>query len=99
MKKCLFKKAAALRPTTIKKETPTQVFSYEYCEIFKNTYFEEHLRATVSVVKISSHLWPNNYKSDKLETSNNVHLSFSKIKTQREKSSVSYSTETDQGVS
>ena len=26
------------------KETPTQVFSCEYCEIFKNTYFGEHLR-------------------------------------------------------
>ena len=25
------------------KETPTEVFSCEYCEIFKNTYFEEHL--------------------------------------------------------
>ena len=23
----------------IKKETPAQVFSYEFCEIFKNTYF------------------------------------------------------------
>ena len=26
------------------KETPTQVFSCEYCGIFKITYFEEHLR-------------------------------------------------------
>ena len=26
------------------KETPTQLFSGEYCEIFKNTYFEEHLQ-------------------------------------------------------
>ena len=26
------------------KETPTEVFSPEYCEIFKNTYFEEHLQ-------------------------------------------------------
>ena len=25
------------------KEAPTQVFSCEICEIFKNTYFEEHL--------------------------------------------------------
>ena len=25
------------------KETSTQVFSREYCEIFKNIYFEEHL--------------------------------------------------------
>ena len=27
----------------IKKETPTQVFFCEYCEVFKSTYFEEHL--------------------------------------------------------
>ena len=25
------------------KEIPTQVLSCQYCEIFKNTYFEEHL--------------------------------------------------------
>ena len=31
------------------KETPTQVFSWEYCETFKNTYCEEHLRTTASV--------------------------------------------------
>ena len=30
------------------KEIPTQVFSCEYCEIFKDTYFEEHLRTTAS---------------------------------------------------
>ena len=32
----------------IKKEAPTQVFSSEFCEIFKNIFFAEHLRATVS---------------------------------------------------
>ena len=30
------------------KETPIQVFPCEICEIFKNTYFEEHLRTTAS---------------------------------------------------
>ena len=30
------------------KNTPAQVFSYEFCEIFKNTLFAEHLRATAS---------------------------------------------------
>ena len=31
------------------KETPTQKFSSEYCEIFlKNTYFEEHLLTAAS---------------------------------------------------
>ena len=32
----------------ILKNIPTQVFFYEYCEIFKNTYFEEHLRTAAS---------------------------------------------------
>ena len=27
-----------------KKETPTQVFSYEICKIFKNIFFTENLR-------------------------------------------------------
>ena len=35
------------------KETPTQVFSFEYCEIFKNTYFEEHLGIAASGMSIS----------------------------------------------
>ena len=30
------------------KETPTLMLSCEYCETFKNTYFEEHLRTTAS---------------------------------------------------
>ena len=29
-------------------KTPIQVFSCQYCEIFKNTYFEEHLQMAVS---------------------------------------------------
>ena len=28
------------------KETPTQVFSCEICDIFKSTYLEEHLQTT-----------------------------------------------------
>ena len=27
-----------------------QVFSFEYCEIFKNTYFEEHLQTAAFVL-------------------------------------------------
>ena len=39
----LFNKVAGLKAcNVIKKETPTQVFSCEYCDIFKSTYFEEH---------------------------------------------------------
>ena len=35
------------------KETPTQVFSCEYCKIFKNTYFEENPGATGSAIPAS----------------------------------------------
>ena len=34
------------------KQTPTQVLSCEYCEIFKNTYFEEHLQTAASAKKL-----------------------------------------------
>ena len=30
------------------KDTPTQVLSSEYCEVFKNTYFEKHLLTAAS---------------------------------------------------
>ena len=29
-------------------KTPAQLFSYDFCEILKNTNFIEHLRATAS---------------------------------------------------
>ena len=32
----------------LKKKSLVWVFSCEYCEIFKNTYFEEHLRKAAS---------------------------------------------------
>ena len=51
----LFDKVAGLRSCNfIKKRLLTQVFSCEICEIFKNIYFEEHLRMTAS--KDSTHL-------------------------------------------
>ena len=34
--------------TLLKKETVERMFSFEFCEIVKNTYFTEHLRATAS---------------------------------------------------
>ena len=40
---------ASLAVTILKRETPTQVFSYEICKIFKCTYFEKYLRTTASV--------------------------------------------------
>ena len=39
-----------LEPLFYQKETSPQVFSCVYGEIIKNTYFEEHLQTTASVV-------------------------------------------------
>ena len=41
----------------IEKETLTQVLSCECCEIFKNTVFTEHLRATASKNKVFIEKW------------------------------------------
>ena len=32
----------------LQRDTPTQVFSCEYCEVFKSTCFEEHLQTADS---------------------------------------------------
>ena len=42
-------KLQAFRPATLLKRDSTQVFFFEYCEIFKNTCFEKYLRMTASV--------------------------------------------------
>ena len=42
----------------IKKEALAQVFSCEFCEIYKNTFFTEHLRANAFV---STSLYPPNF--------------------------------------
>ena len=39
-----FNKVEGLGLQLYSKEIPTQMLSYEICDIFKNTYFEEHLR-------------------------------------------------------
>ena len=44
----------SFRPSIFLKENPAQVFSYEYCKIFKNTYSEEHLRTAASGLIINS---------------------------------------------
>ena len=38
----------ALRPATLLKKRMTQVFSCEFSESFKNTFFAEHLRVAAS---------------------------------------------------
>ena len=42
MLESLFNKVAG------RKETPTQVHSYAYCEFFNNIYFQKHLQTTAS---------------------------------------------------
>ena len=42
----IHRKVAELQP--YQEETPTRMFSSEYCKIFKNTYFEEHLLKAAS---------------------------------------------------
>ena len=42
MLESLFRKVAG------RKETPTQVLSYVYCEYFNSIYFQKHLRTTAS---------------------------------------------------
>ena len=37
-----------VRPATLLKRPPAQMFSCEYCEISKSTYFEELLRTAAS---------------------------------------------------
>ena len=46
-----------LRPATIKKETLVQVFSCKLCEIFKNTFFTEHLWTTASLLFQNPFSW------------------------------------------
>ena len=47
-----FNEIASLRAATLlKKETLAQVFSCEFCEIFKSTIFTEHLWMTASLTK------------------------------------------------
>ena len=48
--KTALKKASALQRWW--REASTQVLSCEYCKIFKNIYFEEHLRTTASALNI-----------------------------------------------
>ena len=46
----LFNNVPGLRPAILlKKETSTQVFSCEFCEMFKKPFFTEHLPAAASV--------------------------------------------------
>ena len=62
-----------LRPATLLKITPTQVFTCEFHEIFKNTYLEEHLWTAASTSETNASVvnrlnlleMSNNKKNDK----------------------------------
>ena len=51
-----FNKVAGLRPATLLKRSLAQVFSCEYCETSKNTFFTKHLWTTASKVS-KTHLF------------------------------------------
>ena len=59
MPEFLFKiklQALGLRPATLLKKTLTKVFSCEFCEIFKNNFFTEHLRWLLFHLVLSKNL-------------------------------------------
>ena len=64
------------------KETSTQVFFYEICEISENTYFEKYMRTTASVVSfswLSVHFVRHGFINQKYNAKTGVHI-FTKIK-------------------
>ena len=44
-------------PATLLKKAQTQVFSCEFCELFNNTYFKEHLRTAGSKTLVRGFLF------------------------------------------
>ena len=64
---CVGVSLRAFKSTILSKKTPTLMFCCEYWEIFKNTYFEEHLRTTASYfMKKNRHSWRLNNSSKKI---------------------------------
>ena len=49
----IFNKIAGVSPATYSKESLAWEFSCQFCEIFKNTYCVEHLRAVASANSMS----------------------------------------------
>ena len=54
----------------LEKETPVHVFSCDFCEIFKNVFFIEHLRANASGLITASTLLE--YVCENTESSRDV---------------------------
>ena len=74
MFEAVFNKVAGLQ--LFLKETPKEMFSYEICEILKNTFFTEHLPRRLIMELLKCYMedgfifWPlklNMFKSHKLQ--------------------------------
>ena len=50
MLESVFNKSAGLQVYNFIKDSLQMVYFCKYCEIFKNTYFKEHLQTTASAV-------------------------------------------------
>ena len=62
------------------KETPRQMFCSEYCESFKNTYFQEHLQTTGSLLmKAFCDLVKGDTNLKNLHTTTKYYTSWSEI--------------------
>ena len=48
-----FNKVAGLRSANLLKETATQVFLYQFCEIFKTAFFKEYFERLVKFDAVS----------------------------------------------
>ena len=77
MKSVFNKIAGTLTCNYIKKETSAQVFSCEFSEIFKNTFFTEHLPTTASTFSFSEAATGNvHWKKVFLKISQNLQENF-----------------------
>ena len=57
----MFFKIGVLTEKIYWKENSPQVFSCKYCKIFKNTYFEEHLRTAAFIMTYYNHKVSNKH--------------------------------------
>ena len=48
----LFGNFTTIQSTTLSKESPTEDFSCEYCEIIQNNFFADHLQVTISEMSL-----------------------------------------------
>ena len=57
-----------LHSCTFKKQTQVQVLSCEFCEIFKDTFFTEHLRTTASNKILILNFFVSEFRNFQLKT-------------------------------